>query len=183
MSQTREISRLTKDLVQASKLRKAATDAMRLATKSMLTTCATVRGELGREYAAHTHKFLASLSKDVAAYRRAMAHQIAKTKKNVAADRQATMSQMTRWTGARSKASNLLHRDLERQAASIMTKTAQLRSEFANAHQNMAKQQEAALKAGHRKLHAGMARVINATHADRMKAHGIWANFRLSGAA
>jgi len=47
----------------------------------------------------------------------------------------------------------------------------------------MAKQQEAALKSGHRKLHDGMARVVNVMHADRMKAHGILANFRLSGAA
>jgi uncharacterized protein YicC (UPF0701 family) len=190
MSQAREISRLTKDLGQAAKLRKAATDAMRLATKSMLASCATARGELGREYAAETRKFLASLGKDVAAFRRAMAHQIAKTrkdiaamKKNVAAGRQAAMGQVTRWTSARSKASNLLHRDLERQAASIMSKTAQLRSEFANVHRNMAKQQEAALKSGHRKLHDGMARVVNVMHADRMKAHGILANFRLSGAA
>ena len=190
MSQSREMGRLTKDLGQASKLRKAATDAMRQATKSMLATCATARGELGREYAAQTHKFLASLGKDVAAFRRAMAHKIAKTrknvaamKKNVAADRQTTMSQMTRWTSARSKASNLLHRDLERQAAAMMNKTAQLRSEFANAHRNMAKQQAAALKSGRRKLHAGVARVVDAMHADRMKAHGIWANFRLNGAA
>jgi hypothetical protein len=183
MSQTKEITRLTKDLDRASKLRKAATDAMRQATKSMLAACGTTRGELGREYAAQTRKFLASLGRDVAAYRRAMAHQIAKTKKNVAADRQATMSQVARWSGARSKASNLLHRDLERQAASVMTKTAQLRSELANAHRSMANRQEAALKSGHLKLHAGMAKVVNAMHADRMKAHGIWTNFRLGGVA
>jgi len=190
MSQAREISRLTKELAQASKLRRAATDAMQQATKSMLATCATTRGELGREYAAQTRKFLASLAKDVAAFRRAMAQQIAKTqkniaamKKNVAADRQAMQSRMTAMGSARSKASALLHRDLQRQAASIMSKTAQLRAEFANAHRHMAKQQEAALRSGHRKLHDGMARLVNAMHADRMKAHGIWANFRLSGAA
>jgi uncharacterized protein YicC (UPF0701 family) len=183
MSQSREISRLTKDLGRASELRKAATDAIRQTTKSMLAACATVRGELGREYGAQTRKFLASLAKDVAAYRRAMAHQIAKTKKNVAADRQATMRQITRWTGARSEASDMMHRDLERQATSIMNKTAELRSEFSDAHRNMAKQQEAALKSGHRKLHAGTARVVNAMHADRMKAQGIWANFRQGGAA
>ncbi len=190
MSQAREISRLTKELGQASKLRGAATYAMRQATKSMLTACATTRGELGREYAAQTRKFLASLGKDVAAFRRAMALQIARTqkniaamKKNVAADRQAMQGRMTGMRSARSKASHLLHRDLERQAASIMSKTAQLRSEFANAHRHMAKRQEAALRSGHRKLHDGMARVVNAIHADRMKAHGIWANFRLSGAA
>jgi len=190
MSQAREISRLTKELAQASKLRRAATDAMQQATKSMLATCATTRGELGREYAAQTRKFLASLAKDVAAFRRAMAQQIAKTqkniatmKKNVAADRQAMQSRMTAMGSARSKASALLHRDLQRQAASIMSKTAQLRAEFANAHRHMAKQQEAALRSGRRKLHDGMARLVNAMHADRMKAHGIWANFRLSGAA
>ena len=113
MSQSQEINRLTKDLGRASELRNEATEAMRAATKSMLATCTTVRGELGHEYAAQTHKFLASLAKDVAAYRRAMAHQVAKTKKNVAADRQAMMSQIARWMGARSKASKLLHHDLD----------------------------------------------------------------------
>jgi uncharacterized protein YicC (UPF0701 family) len=183
MSQSREINRLTKDLGWASELRKAATDAMRQTTKSMLATCATVRGEVGREYGAQTRKFLASLGKDVAAYRRAMAQQIAKTKKNVAADHHAMMKRMTRWTGARSKAGELLHRDLERQATSLMNKTAELRAEFSGAHRNMAKQQEAALKLGHRKLQAGTARVINAMHADRMKARAIWANFSHRSAA
>lgn len=183
MSQSREINRLTKDLGRASDLRKAATDAMRQTTKSMLATCATVRGELGREYGAQTRKFLASLSKDVAAYRRAMAQQIAKTKKNVAAERHAMMNRMTRLMGARSKASDLLHRDLERQATSLMNKTAELRAGFSNAQRNMAKQQEAALKSGHRKLQAGTARIVHAMHADRMKAHAIWGNFRHRSAA
>ncbi len=125
----------------------------------MLATCTTVRGELGREYAAQTHKFLASLAKDVAAYRRAMAHKIAKTRKNVAADRQAMMSQITRWASARSKASNLLHHDLERQATSIMNKTAELRSGLADAHGRMAKHQRASLKSGHQKLRADTAQI------------------------
>jgi hypothetical protein len=183
MSQSQGISRLTKDLGRASELRNAATEAMRAASKSMLATRTTVRGELGREYVAHTRKFLASLAKDVAAYRRAMAHQIAKTRKGVAADRQATMNQLTRWMGARSKASNLLHHDLERQATSVMNKSAELRSGLSDARGKMAKQQQANLKSGHQKLRAGTARVVNAMHADRMKAHAIWSNFRVGGVA
>lgn len=183
MSQFQEISRLTKDLGRASELRNEATEAMRAATKSMLATCTTVRGELGREYAAQTHKFLASLAKDVAAYRRAMAHKIAKTRKNVAADRQAMMSQITRWASARSKASNLLHHDLERQATSIMNKTAELRSGLADAHGRIAKHQRASLKSGHQKLRADTAQFVNAMHADRMKAHANWSSFRAGSVA
>jgi hypothetical protein len=183
MSQSQEINRLTKDLGRASELRNEATEAMRAATKSMLATCTTVRGELGHEYAAQTHKFLASLAKDVAAYRRAMAHQVAKTKKNVAADRQAMMSQIARWMGARSKASKLLHHDLERHATSIMNKTAELRSGLSDVRGRMAKHQRVNLKSGHQKLRAGTGRFINAMHTDRMKAHAIWSSFRAGGVA
>jgi hypothetical protein len=183
MSQSQKMSRLTKDLGRATELRNDATEAMRAATKSMLTTCATVRGELGHEYATHTHKFLASLTKDVAAYRRAMSHQIAKTKKNVAADHQAMVSNIARWMGARSKASKQLHHDLQREATSVMNKTAELRSRISDAHERMAKQQRANLKSGHQKLRTGTARFVNAMHADRMKAHAIWSNFRAGSAA
>ncbi len=183
MSQSREMSQLTKDLGRATELRNAATEAMRAATQSMLATCATVRGELGREYAAHTRKFLASLTKDVVAYRRAMAHQIAKTRKTVAADRQVTMSRLARWAGARSKASNLLHRDLERQAMIVVNKSAELRTGLCDARERMAKQQQVHLKHGHQRLHAGMTKVVDAIHADRMKAQAIWSSFRAGSVA
>lgn len=183
MTRSQEISRLTKDLSRASELRNEATDAMREATKSMLATCTMVRGELGREYAAQTHKFLTALGKDVAAYRRAMAHQVAKTKKNVAADHRAMMSQINRWMAARSKATKALHHDLEHEATSLMNKTAEFRSRLSDAHERMAMQQRANLKSGRQKLRVGTARFVHAAHAERMKAHAIWTNFKAAGTA
>jgi len=184
------MGRLTKELSQASKFRKSAIDGMRRTTQATLTACATLRGEAVRDYRAQTHKFLASLTGDVAAHRRATAHQIAQTRKNIARIRndvaagcRATMNQIARWTAARSKAGNQMHGNLRRQVTFIMNKVADLRSEFANAHRAMAKRQQAALKSGRRKLRADSTRHVNAMHADRMKAHGMWSALTPAGAA
>jgi hypothetical protein len=92
-------------------------------------------------------------------------------------------SQLGRWTGSRRKAGTQMRGDLDRQVGSIKSATAAFLLEFANAHRKMAKQQEAALKSGHRKLRAEMAKTVDAIHADRMKAHEIWAAFKLPHAA
>ena len=112
-----------------------------------------------------------------------MANQIAKTRKTVAADRQVTMSRLARLAGARSKASNLLHRDLERQAMIVVNKSLELRTGLCDARERMAKQQQVHLKHGHQRLHAGMTKVVDAIHADRMKAQAIWSSFRAGSVA
>jgi len=197
MSQSREMGRLTKDLRQATEFRKSAIDAMRAATNATLTAFATMRGEMARDYRVQTHKFLSSLTRDVAAHRRATAHQIAQTQKflggkakDVAAHRNATMNQVARFGSARRKATSQLRSSLERQVGALVERTrefrdvaAQIVPTLASAHQKMAKQQRASLDAGHRKLHASMAKALGALHADRMKAHDIWAAFKHSGVA
>jgi hypothetical protein len=47
----------------------------------------------------------------------------------------------------------------------------------------MAKHQTAGLKAGHRKLHAATMKFVDAMHADRMKTHEVWSDFKHSKAA
>ena len=191
MSQSREMGRLTKELGQASEFRKSAIDAMRQTTKSVLTTCATVRGEMARDYRRQAHKFLASLTRDVAAHRRATTNHVAQTRKflssmakDVAAHCNATMHQIARLTSARRKATSQLQSSLQRQVGAIVEQTRDFRNAAASrARQKMAKQQRVSLDAGHRKLHTNMTKVLGAIHADRMKGHEIWSAFRLGGAA
>lgn len=197
MSQSRKIDRLTKDLSRASELRKSAIDAMRQATNSMLTTCATVRGEMARDYRMQAHKMLASLTKDVAAHRRATTNHVAQTRKvlgsmakDVTAHRDATMVKIAKLASARRKATSQLRNGLQRQVGAIVEQTREFRNAaaqivptLASANQKRAKRQRASLDAGHRKLHTNMNKVIGAIHADRMKAHEFWSNFRHSGAA
>ena len=197
MSQSREMGRLTKDLRQASELRRSAIDAMRQATKSMLTACATARGEMAQDYRMQAHKFLASLTRDVAAHHRATAHHVAQTRKflssmgrDVAAGRNATVSQIARLASARRKAASQLRSGLQRQVGAIVEQTREFRNAaaqivptLASAQQKMAKRQRASLEAGHRKLRASMNGVIGAIHADRMKAHEIWSGIKFGGAA
>lgn len=197
MSQSRQMAHLTKDLAHASEFRKSAIDAMREATKSLLATCADMRGEMVRDYRARTHKFLTSLSRDVAGHRKAMAHQVVQTQKflgakakDVAAHRNATMNQIARFGSARHKAASRLRSGLEHQVDAIVMQAASLRSaaadavaQLASANRKMAKQQKAALKSGHRKLHADTTKFVNAMHGDRMKAHDIWSGFKLGRAA
>ncbi len=197
MSQSRKMGRLAKDICQASKLRTSAIDAMRQATKSMLTTCATARGEMAQDYRVQTHKFLTSLTRDVAAHNRATAHQVARTQKflnamgrDVAAHRKDTMNQVTRMASARRKAASQLRSSLQRQAGALVEQTREFRNAaaqivpaLARAQQKMAKRQRASLEAGRRKLHANMSSVLGALHADRMKAHEIWSGVKFGGAA
>ncbi|MFZ1992155.1 MAG: hypothetical protein WAW96_20565 [Alphaproteobacteria bacterium] len=197
MSQAREMAHLTKDLAHASEFRLAAVDAIREARKSLLATCADMRGEMVRDYRVQTQKFLSALSRDVAGHRKAMAHQVAQTQKflgakakDVAAHRNATMNQIARFGGARRKAASRLRSSLQHQVDAIVTQSAQLRnaaadavSEVAKAHRKMAKQQKAALKSGHRKLHADTSKFVNAIHADRMKAHEIWSGLKFGSPA
>ena len=197
MSQSREMGRLAKDLRQASKLRSSAIDAMRQATESMLMACTTARGEMAQDYRMQAHKFLTSLVKDVAAHRRATAHQVAQTQKflssmgkDVASHRNATMNQIARLASARRKAASQLRSSLQRQFGALVEQTREFRSvaaqivpTCASAHQKMAKRQRASLEAGHRKLHANMTGVLGAIHADRMKAQEIWSALKFGGAA
>ena len=197
MSQAREMGRLTKELRQASKMRKPTIDSVRQAARSMLTASAEARGEMAQNYRMQAHKFLSSLARDVAAHRRASAHQKAETQKllrsmakDIAADRNATMNEIARMATARNKAAVRLRSGLRRQVDAIVEQTGELRSAaaqmvstLAGAHRKMAEHQRASLEAGHRKLHANMAGVLGAIHGDRMKAHEIWSNFKLGGVA
>ncbi len=190
MSQSREIGRLTKELGQASEFRKSAIDVMCRTTQATLTACATMRGKMARDYRMQAHKFLASLTRDVAAHHRATVNHVAQTRKflgsmakDVAAHRNATMNQIARLTSARRKATSQLRSSLQRQVGAIVEQTRDFRNAAANASQKMAKQQKASLDSGHRKLHANMTRVLGAIHADRMKAHEIWSAFKLGSAA
>jgi hypothetical protein len=183
MSQSRQMGHLTKELSQAKKFRKSAVENMRRSAQATLKACATMRGEAVRDYRAQTHKFLASLAKDVATFRHGSAHKITQIRKNVATGSRAMSNQRQRWTTARHKAGDQMRGALERQVSFIADKVAALRSDFSNAHQSMAKHQKTALTAGRRKLRADMTRYVNAAHADRAKAQGIWSAFRLAGAA
>ena len=190
MTQAREMAHLTKELSHASKFRTAAVDSMREATKSTLAECAEIRGEMAREYRAQAQKFLSALTRDVASHRKAMAHQVAQTQKvlgakakDVAAHRNATMNQIVRFGNARVKATSRLRDRLEQQVDAMIAQTAEAVTEMANAHGHMAKQQKARLKSGRHKLHKDSAAFLKSTHADRMKAQGIWSSFKLGGAA
>ncbi len=182
---------------QAAAFRKSSIDAMREATQATLSECAEMRGEMVRDYRADMQKFLAALSRDVAAHRRAMAHQVAQTQKhlvakakNVAAQRNATMNDIAHFANARMRAASRFRSGLQHQVHDIVTRTAELRDaagaavlQLAHAHRKMAKQQAAELKAGRRKLHAGTMKFVDAMHADRMKTHEIWSDFKHSKAA
>jgi hypothetical protein len=76
MSLEAEMGRLTREFSQASKFRTSALDGMRRATKATLMECATMRGNMMHDYRVQTHKFLASLARDVAAHRRATTKQV-----------------------------------------------------------------------------------------------------------
>lgn len=197
MSRSRQMAHLTKELSQAAQFRKAAIEAMREATQATLVECAQMRGEMVRDYRAQMHRFLSALVRDVAAHRRAIAHQIAQTQKflgaearHVAAKRNDTMNEIARVRNARGRAANGLRRRLQHQVAAIATRSVQLRDaaadavvQLANAHRKMAKEQKAELKSGRRKLRATTSKVVGAMHADRMKAHEVWSDFKLGRAA
>lgn len=172
MSQMAEMGRLTKELSQTSEFRKSAIDEMRRATKATLMACATMRGDMMHGYRAQTHKFLASLAKDVAAHRRAATKQI------------------MRVMSARRKASSQMRASLERQVHAIMKQTAEARNAAAEicpalstAHRKMAKRQRASLDSSRRKLRTDVARFLGSIHADRMNARGIWSAFKLGSSA
>ena len=197
MSRPREMARLTKELSQAAAFRKSMIEKMRKATQATLAECAEMRGEMVRDYRAEMQKFLAALSRDVAGHRRAMAHQIGQTQKqlaatvkNVAAHRNATMSEIAHFANARVRAASRFRTGLQHQVQDIAMQAAQLRDaagatvvQLANAHRKMAKHQTAGLKAGHRKLHAATMKFVDAMHADRMKTHEVWSDFKHSKAA
>lgn len=197
MSQSREMARLTKELSQAAEFRRTAIDAMRDATRTTLAECAEMRGKMAHEYRAQMQKFLSTLSRNVARQRQATAHQMAQIQnflgtaaKNVAAQRNATMNAIARFGSARSRAASQLRSGLQQDIESIMMQTADLRNaaadavaELAREHRKMATQQQVQLKAGHRKLRAITGKYMDAMHADRMKAHGIWSDFKLGMAA
>lgn len=190
MSQAREMTHLTKELARATEFRIAAVDGIREATRSLLATCAEMRGDMVRDYRARTQKFLSALSREVAAHRKAMAHQVAQTQKflgakarDVAAHRNATMNQIARFGSSRSKATSRLRGRLQDQVDSIVTQTTEALSQLSDAHRKMAKQQHAMLKSGHRKLHKDTMAYVKSMHADRMKAQDVWSNFKLGKAA
>jgi hypothetical protein len=191
------MAHLTKELSQAAAFRKSSIDAMRDATQATLAACAEMRGDMVRDYRSEMQKFLAALSRDVAAHRRAMAHQIAQTQKqlaatakNMAAHRNATMNEIAHLASARARAASRMRSGLAHQVHDIAMKTAQLRDaagatvlQLANAHRKMAKQQSADLKAGRRKLHTATTKFVDGMHAERMKTHEIWSDFKHGKAA
>jgi hypothetical protein len=191
------MDRLTKDLRQAGKFRMTAIKEMRRAAKSTLAECATMRGEMARDYRAQTQKFLASLAKDVAAHRRATASQIAQIQKflgsqfkDVMADRRATGSQVSRFKSSRRKAASGMQASLHHQVEAIKKRTDELRAaaaqamkNFASANEKMAKRQQASLAADRRKLRTHVAGFLGAIHADQMKAHNTWKSFAMNGGA
>ena len=190
MSQAREMTRLTKELDQAAKFRKSAVDTIREATKQFLASCDEMRGEMVHDYRAQMAKFLSGLSREVAAQRKAMAHQIVQTQKylgnkarNVAAQRNATMNQIARFGSNRSKAASRLRSGLQQDVENIVMQTADAISHLSDARRKMAKQQRSTLKSAHRKLHKDMAAVVKSNHADRMKAEDVWAHFKHRKAA
>jgi hypothetical protein len=191
------MARLTKELSQAAAFRKSAIDAMREATRATLAACTEMRGDMVRDYRAEMQKFLAALSRDVASHRRAMAHQVGQTQKhlaaaakNVAAQRNATMNGIAHLGTARVRAASRMRSGLAHQVHDIAMQAAQLRDaagatvlRIADAHRKMAKQQSAALKAGHRKLHTTTMKLVGGMHAERMKTHEIWSDFKHGKAA
>lgn len=197
MTQSSDMDRLTKDLRQAGKFRMAAIKEMRQAAKSTLKACATMRGEVARDYRAQTQKFLASLAKDVAAHRHATAHQIAQIQKflgsqckDVTAHRRATENQISRFKSSRRKAASGMQASLHNQVEAIKKRTEELRAaaaqavtNFASANEKMAKRQRASLAVDRRKLRTHVSGFLGAIHADQMKAHNIWKSFGLNGGA
>jgi uncharacterized membrane-anchored protein YhcB (DUF1043 family) len=193
MSRSREMARLTKELSQAAEFRRTEIDAMRDATRATLAECAEMRGEMARDYRARMQKFLSALSQDVARHKRATAHQMAEIQrflgtmgKNVAVQRNAAMNAVARFRSARSRAASRSRSGLQHDVGNIMMQTADLRqaaadavAQFASEHRKLARQQQAQLKAGRRKLRAITGKFMDNEHADRMKAHRIWSDFQL----
>jgi hypothetical protein len=188
MSQSKRMARLTEELSQAAAQRKSSLDAMREATKATLKTCARMRGETAHEYRARMQDLLASLAKEAANHRKMVAQQIMQTRKylgaqaqGVATHRNATMSQMRLFARSRRDAAAQLRDSLKQQVNAIVMQTTALCNaaatavnELANSQQAAAQQHRAALRSDRRKMHAGVARFIDAMHADRMKAHAEW---------
>lgn len=177
------MDRLTKHLRQEGKCRMAAINEMRRAVKSTLAECATMRGEVAREYRAKTQKFLAALPKDLAAHRRATASQIAETQRSLAGMGRDVANEMTRFNATRNKAANHMRSSLRRQVAAVAKQAEHFLESAASAHTAMAKRQRASLASGRRHLAAHTASFLHAAHADQVKAHNIWNSFELKGGA
>ncbi len=190
MLRSRQMARLTQELSRTSNLRRAAIDTMRDTTEAALAACAEMRGEMMRAYRARMHKFLSALSRDVAAHRRAVAHQVAQTRnflgvqaRNVASQRNATMSEMARIGDSRARAASRLRSALQHQVAELRGAAARAVAELSRAHRKMANKQKAELRSSRRRLRAATVKFIDAMHADRMKAHEVWRDFKGGTAA
>ena len=85
-----DMGRLARELSQASEFRTSAIDDMRRATQATLAACATMRGELLRDYRGQAQKFLSSLVRETSAQRRAATKHVMK----IARDRQEIASQL-----------------------------------------------------------------------------------------
>jgi len=177
------MDRLTKDLRQEGKFRMAAINEMRQAVKSTLAECATMRGEVARDYRAKTQKFLATLPKDLAAHRRETASQIAETQRCLAGMWRDVANEMARFRTARSKAAIHTRSSLRRQVAAVAKQTENFLESTASAHHAMGKRQRASLASDRRHLATRTASFLHAAHADQEKAHNIWNSFELKGGA
>lgn len=177
------MNRLTKDLRQEGKFRMAAINEMRRAVKSTLAECATMRGEVAREYRAKTHKFLATLPKDLAAHRRATASQIAETQRSLAGMWREVANEMARFRAVRNKAAIHTRSSLRRQVGAIAKQTEHFLASAGSAHSAMGKRQHASLASGRRQLATQTAGFLHAAHTDQEKAHNIWNSFELKGGA
>jgi hypothetical protein len=158
------MGRLAADIRQATQFRATAIDGIRQATGAMLGACATMRGEVMRDYRAQTQKVLASLVRDVAAHRRAATKQV---------------MQVAR---ARQKSASQMRAGLVNDVRSLTAMTRDFLSNTAGAERKMAKQQEATLEAGRRKLGADVAKMRSATQRDQMGARKIWSTLAQSDA-
>ncbi|KAB2916716.1 MAG: hypothetical protein F9K29_10755 [Hyphomicrobiaceae bacterium] len=159
------MDQLTRELRRTAKFREAAISDMRHAVSCALTTCATMRGKMVRQYRGQTQKFLASLVKDVAACRNA------------------TMNHIARLSSARRRTASQLRSSLRRQAGALAKDTQELRGALTRAREQMAEYQQGALAAGREKLRKDMARFVGRAHADRIKAREIWGAFRADRAS
>ena len=171
MSLSTGMDRLTKDIRRAAQFRKAAIGDLCSAVKSTLAACATMRGGMARDYRAAAQEFLATLAKEIASHRRA------------------TMTNIAQLGSARRKTGSQMRSGLLRQVGAIMKQTRDLRAaavqtvmSMAAGNHKMAAGQRASLGAGRRKLQTDMAGFLDALHADRLKAHGMWSTARFAGA-
>jgi hypothetical protein len=142
-----DMGRLAGELSQASQFRTTAIDEMRRATQATLAACATMRGELLRDYRGQTQKFLSSLAQETSAQRRAASRHVMK----IAHDRHEIASQLR---------GRLQH-------------DARFLAEQGRVHRKTAKQRKS-LEAGRRELGAQVASFRGAIQRDLMAAHQIW---------